>query len=102
MRNPDAGRGAGAGAEDDWPSDGSTYRAPAACPLCAGELRAVEVDPHTDRPGRLLVKVFVPGKVFARKSTVEALACRGCGHLLFFMANPEIMDTPPPWSRRWR
>lgn len=93
---------ASTGTADEWPRDGSTYQAPTACPLCAGELRQVEVDAYTDRSGRLLVKAFVPGRVFARKSSVEALACRGCGHLLLFMANPEIMDGPPPRTRRWR
>ncbi|MCC9311733.1 hypothetical protein LN042_32495 [Kitasatospora sp. RB6PN24] len=88
--------------QDDYErGDGSTYRAPQACPLCAGELRPVQVL-SANQVGGLMVKVHVVGRMFARKTYVEALACRGCGHLLSFMSNPEIMDEPPAkirWSR---
>ncbi|WP_035844647.1 hypothetical protein [Kitasatospora azatica] len=88
--------------EDDLPGDGSTYRPPAACPLCAGELRPVQVACRTDRMGSLLVKVYLAGRMFARRSDVEAVACRACGHLLLFVAHPEVMDEPPAKARRWR
>ncbi|PYC84683.1 hypothetical protein C7C46_07145 [Streptomyces tateyamensis] len=88
--------------EDEWPADGSSYRAPQACPLCGGELRAVQPACRTDRTGSLLVKVFVPGRMFARSSEVEGVACRVCGHLLLFVAHPEVMDEPAPKKRRWR
>lgn len=88
--------------DDDYErGDGSTYRAPEACPLCAGELRPVQVV-FSNQVGGLMVKVHVVGRMFARKTYVEALACRGCGHLLSFMANPEIMDEPPAKPRRGR
>ncbi|GAA1935696.1 hypothetical protein [Kitasatospora viridis] len=83
----------------DWQDDGTTFRPPAACPLCAGELRQVELGPSNELSG-LSVRVHVARKLFARKSRVEALACRGCGHLLTFMANPEVMDEPPAKTRR--
>jgi hypothetical protein len=86
--------------EDSMPGDGSTYRVPPACPLCAGELRPVQVACRTDRMGSLLVKVFVPGRMFARRSDVDAVACRSCGHLLLFVAHPEVMDEPAPKARR--
>jgi hypothetical protein len=79
--------------------DGSTYRAPRACPLCAGELRPVQLV-LSNQVGGLMVKVHLAGRMFARRTYVEALACRGCGHLLNFLANPEIMDERPAKSRR--
>ncbi|MFE0461406.1 hypothetical protein ACFW1A_19375 [Kitasatospora sp. NPDC058965] len=90
--------------DQEWPGDGSTYRAPQACPLCGGELRTVQPGCRTDRSGSLLVKVFVPGRMFARSSGVEGVACRACGHLLLFVAHPEIMDEPTPKAKksRWR
>ncbi|WP_344444277.1 hypothetical protein [Kitasatospora nipponensis] len=84
---------------EDMPGDGSTYRPPPACPLCAGELREVQISTRSEA---VTVKVHLPSRMFARKSDVEALACRSCGHLLLFMAHPEIMDEPPPRARRKR
>jgi hypothetical protein len=88
--------------DESWPGDGSTYRVPPACPLCGGELRPVQAGCQTDRMGSLLVKVFVPGRMFARRSEVDGVACRACGHLLLFVAHPEVMDEPAPKKSRWR
>ncbi|MFE9423747.1 hypothetical protein ACFYNO_12395 [Kitasatospora sp. NPDC006697] len=85
--------------DSQWRDDGTTFRPPAGCPLCGGELRQVELGPTHEVSG-LSVRVHVARKLFARKSRIEAMACRGCGHVLSFMANPEVMDEPPAKSRR--
>lgn len=80
--------------EDTYQYDGDrpTYRPPAVCPLCGGELRAVEIFTRD----RLSVKVRYENRVFARQTYLASLACRSCGYLLNFMAHPDLLKDPEP------
>ncbi len=69
---------------------------PQSCPLCGGGLEriglhAASTSLHVGGSGLISASYYRPGKAFALKSPLLAVACVDCGHVLTFLANRGIL-----------